>query len=130
MKIKYDSGRRELKATSFISLANRVWPGSYDVDRVEVALKKTIKITAWHNEILVGCVRILTDGYFFSTITEILIDPEYQRKGIGTQLMELAWEHSPSSLSFGVQPGNEVFFEKLGFEKGLTTYQKKKKRNP
>ena len=36
---------------------------------------------------------------------------------------------SPSSLTFGVQPGKEVFFERLGYEKGLRSYQKKKDRN-
>ena len=40
--------------------------------------------------------------------------------------MELAWEHSPTSLFLGAQPGNEGFFEKLGYEKSMASYVKRK----
>lgn len=93
------------------------------------ALNRTLNITAWQENELVGCVRLLSDGYFFSTITEILVDPEYQNLGIGSKLMEIAFRESPSTLSFGVQAGNESFFTKLGYEKGLDSYQMKKNRN-
>jgi hypothetical protein len=42
--------------------------------------------------------------------------------------MELAWEASPTSLFLGAQPGNESFFEKLGYTKGIQSFQKKKER--
>ncbi|MDM5317363.1 GNAT family N-acetyltransferase [Fictibacillus sp. b24] len=75
-----------------------------------------------------GCVRLLTDGYFFGTITEILVHPDYEGKGIGKELMDLAWELSPTSLFIGAQPGKEAFFEKAGFTKSIQSYQKKKER--
>ena len=34
---------------------------------------QTINITAYENEALIGCLRILTDGYYFGTITELLL---------------------------------------------------------
>jgi len=71
---------------------------------------------------------VLSDGYFFGTIPEIMVDPAYQRRGVGRHLMELAWEHSPSSLFLGAQPGNEGFFEKLGFERGMPAYLRRKRR--
>jgi len=46
-----------------------------------------------------------------------------------SKLMEMVFEISPSSLSFGVQPGNGAFFTKIGYNKGLDSYQKKKHRN-
>ena len=49
----------------------------------------------------VGCLRILTDGYFFGTITELLVLPEYQRQGVGSKLLELAKENTPTMLYFG-----------------------------
>ena len=75
-----------------------------------------------------GGVRILSDGYFFGTIPELMVDPAYQRKGIGRRLMELAWEHSPTSLFLGAQPGNEGFFEKPGYERSMASYVKRKTR--
>ena len=120
---------RALQAAVFLDLVNRVWPGSYDLKRTEQALARTLNITAWVKDELVGSVRILSDGYYFGTIPEVLVDPAYRRKGLGRRLMELAWEHSPTSLFFGAQPGNEPFFEKLGFERGLASYAKRKPRN-
>lgn len=117
-----------LTAEEFLTLARRVWPGEYDSALVQEALDQTTNITAREDGNLVGCVRILTDGYFFGTIPEILVDPEHRRKGVGTRLMRLAWEISPTSLYFGAQPGNEEFFEKAGFGRGLPSYWKKKPR--
>lgn len=71
---------------------------------------------------LVGCLRILTDGYFLGTITELLVLPEYQKHGIGSWLLQLAKETSPTMLYFGAQPGVEVFYEKNGCQKSLQSY--------
>jgi ribosomal protein S18 acetylase RimI-like enzyme len=41
-------------------------------------------------------VRVLSDGYFFSTVPEVIVDPEYRRRGIGRELMRRALEVAPS----------------------------------
>lgn len=54
----------------------------------------------------------LTDGYFFATVPELMVDPEYQRRGIGP-LMRRALDAAPGGrLFFGAQAGNEEFFER------------------
>jgi ribosomal protein S18 acetylase RimI-like enzyme len=118
----------DLSEEDFIALARRVWPDDFDPTQVKKALEKTINITARKDDQLVGCVRVLTDGYFFGTIPEILVDPEHQGEGVGEHLMELAWDTSPTSLYFGAQPGNETFFEKLGFGRGVQSFWRKKPR--
>lgn len=128
MTVQYHVNDRQLKSSTFLDLANRVWPGDYDIQSTSLALNRTMCITAWIEGKLVGCVRVLSDGYYFGTIPEILVDPAYQRQGIGRRLMELAWEHSPTSLFFGSQPGNEPFFEKLGFERSMVSFAKRKSR--
>ncbi|MEM7657700.1 MAG: GNAT family N-acetyltransferase [Bacteroidota bacterium] len=127
--IRYEFPNSSLEIGSFLHLVASVWPSEYDAKRAAAALAQTSNFSAWSGDQLVGCVRLLTDGYFFSTITEILVHPDFQGRDIGRKLMEMAWEASPSSLGFGVQPGKEGFFEKLGFEKGLSFYQKRKSRN-
>ena len=126
---EFSKNQDRLTSNDFLRLVNKVWPGDYDITKTQQALERTFNMTAWDHEQLVGCVRLLSDGYFFSTVTEILVDPEYQGKGIGAQLMEMAWEQAPSSLGFGVQAGNEAFFEKLGFKRSLTFFEKRKNRN-
>ena len=73
-------------------------------------------------------MRVLSDGYLFGTIPEILVLPDYQRHGIGKRLMELAFETSPTSLFLGAQPDAAPFYEKLGYEKSVQSFSKKKPR--
>lgn len=128
MEIKYNIDDKSLLADDFLALAQKVWPGEYNKEYVQEALSKTLNTTAWDGDKLIGCVRILTDGYFFGTIPEILVLPEYRKQGIGKQLLKLAWDNSPTSLFFGARPGNEEFFIKAGFEKGMQSFAKKKQR--
>jgi len=128
MEIRYITDNNQLDAAIFMHLANQVWPGSYNAGHVADALKKTINTTAWDGDKLVGCVRVLSDGYFFGTVSEILVLPDYQRQGIGRQLMDLAFETSPTSLFFGAQPNAAGFYERLGYEKSIQSFSKKKPR--
>jgi ribosomal protein S18 acetylase RimI-like enzyme len=126
--MEYRADDRELQAAVFVEFVNQVWPGNYDMERTRDALSKTINITAYDGERLVGCLRILTDGCYFGTITELLVLPEYQRRGIGSRLLQLARDSAPTMLYFGAQPGVEAFYEKNGCEKSLQSYVMRKKR--
>ena len=102
--ISYQVGDGALTAEAFLKLVNRVWPGEYDLERTEAALARTLNITARDGGELVGCLRILSDGCYFGTITELLVLPAYRRRGIGSQLLRLARENAPTLLYFGAQP--------------------------
>ena len=97
--MEYKVDDKELNASTFLSFVNQVWQGDYDMERTKEALSKTLNITAYENKVLVGCLRILSDGYYFGTI-----------------------------LYFGSQPGVEGFYEKNGCQKGLQSYTIEKKR--
>lgn len=49
----YKIDDKELNASTFISFANRVWQGEYDVERTQSALSKTLNITAYDNQVLI-----------------------------------------------------------------------------
>ena len=108
-RMEYIVDDQNLKASIFIPFVNRIWPGEYEMDKTQTALSKTLNITAYNDEVLVGCLRILTDGYFFGTSTELLVLPEYQKQGIGSELLRLAGEYTPTMLYFGAQRGAEGF---------------------
>lgn len=126
--MEYRANDCGLQASVFVPFVNQVWPGDYDMEKTQAALSKTVNITAYDGERLVGCLRILSDGCFFGTITELLVLPEYQGKGVGSRLLQLARESTPTMLYFGAQPGAEAFYEKNGCEKGLQSYVIRKKR--
>lgn len=120
--MKYIIDDTQLNASDFIQFASQIWPYNYDMQKTQNALTKTINITAYDNAVLVGCLRILTDGCFFGTITELLVLPEYQKQGIGSELLRLAQENTPTMLYFGTQPGLENFYEKNGCTRSLQSY--------
>ena len=126
--IQYRTNDKTLGVSVFIDMANQIWPGEYNTQYTKEALQATINTTAWDNDKLVGCVRVLTDGYFFGTVTEILVLPDYQRKGIGKRLMGLAFDTSPTSLFFGAQEESVGFYESIGYEKSMQSFSKRKPR--
>ena len=120
--MKYKVDDKELSASIFLPFVNQIWEGNYDMEKTQSALSKTINITAYEDKMLVGCLRILTDGYYFGTITELLVLPKYQKQGIGSRLLQLAKENTPTMLYFGAQPGVESFYQKNGCQKSLQSY--------
>lgn len=120
-EIRYDDGG--FPADAFLALAGRVWPRAYDPARTAAALERTMNLGAWDGDRLVGAARVLSDGYFFATLTEILVDPDYRRRGIGRALMDRALGFTPRGVVFfGAQPEAVGFFERLGCARGLTGF--------
>jgi GNAT superfamily N-acetyltransferase len=104
---------------SFIPLAERVRPQRYEVARVREALATTTNFGAWDGARLVGVVRVLSDGYLFSAVADILVDPEYQRLGIGRELMRRALAAAPDArLLIDAPPACTGFFEQIGANRG------------
>ena len=121
MEYRWDD--RNLDAAAFIDLAGQVWPGDYDGAMTRAALSRTINLTAWDGERLAGCLRILTDGCFFGTITELLVHPAYQRRGFGSHLLRMARDRAPTLLYFGARPEAEGFYEKNGCRRSLRAFE-------
>jgi GNAT superfamily N-acetyltransferase len=123
MSVEYRSGDAALSVDAFIALAKRIWARDYDTHKTAEALQSTINVGAWSGDRLVGSVRILTDGYFFSCVPEVMVDPEFRKQGIGRELLRRALEATPGGVLFlGAQPGNERFYELAGFRRGPTGY--------
>ena len=115
--IRFDDGG--FTAEAFLALAQRVWPRDYDAALAAAALARSMNIGAWHGDRLIGAVRVLTDGYFFACVSEILVDPGYQRQGVGRALMSRALDLAPSGKLFlGAQPEAVGFFDRLGYTRG------------
>jgi GNAT superfamily N-acetyltransferase len=132
MSFKIYISKNNLSAKEFIDLSKSVGWGKnrkYDLSKVEYALKKSSFIVTIRNEkgIAIGCGRALSDNMFFTTIPDIFVNPKYQGKGIGKIVMnKIINKYSHTKIYFGSQPGNEKFFEKLGFKKDLQSYAMKK----
>jgi len=93
----------------------QVWLDNFNVPFIN----STLVISAWENDRLVGAVRVLSDKIGRSVIYDLVIDPEYQRKGIGRELVRRCIAHFPNSeWLLETSEKNVGFYEKIGFKRG------------
>lgn len=111
--IAYNVDGRLLNTDAFLLFVGKIWLGHYDIERARAALSKTINITAYDRDKLVGCLRILTDGYYFGTITELLVLPEYQKQGIGSRLLQLARKNTPQCYTSVHSRRRRLFMKRM-----------------
>ena len=80
-------------------------------------LNSTVVISAWENDCLVGCVRVLSDRVVRSVIYDLAVAPAFQNQGIGRELVRRCIEHFPDSeWLVGTTQEVSAYYEKMGFE--------------
>lgn len=74
--------------------------------------------TAWDEERLVGLVSALDDGIMTAYVHYLLVDPEYQGKGIGRRLIERIKAKYEGYLKLVLisVPEQTGFYERSGFQ--------------
>ena len=86
-------------------------------------INSIIVFSAWDNDLLVGCVRVLSDKMFRSVIYDLAVLPKYQGNGIGKELVKKCREQFPNSeWLVGTTNERASFYEKLGFEKNTDVF--------
>ncbi len=73
---------------------------------------------AYDGDKLVGLIRCVGDGYSIVLIQDILVLPQYQRRGIGTQLLKGVLEHFPNVYQIQLltdnTPKTKSFYRSVG----------------
>ena len=108
-----------IEAADYLGLLALVSTESPDLERTSAALLKTVNVAAWHDGMLIGIARVITDGYLYAALADILVRPDFQRRGVGRQLMNRAFESTPKgALYVNARSGSTSFFERIGCERG------------
>ena len=115
-----DADQEPIRVTSsvtvpeLVELAIRSELAPPDADRLQESLGHTINIGAYVGDRLVGVLRMLTDGYEWTVVTDFLVEPSYRRRGIGSALMRQAANRATGRLAVArIPPGTEGFFRRL-----------------
>jgi ribosomal protein S18 acetylase RimI-like enzyme len=90
-----------------------------NLTKIKKAFLSSYKVvTAWDGEKIIGSGRMISDGLCYGWIHDIGIHPDYQKKGIGSSLMNELMNGN-ESLLIGLTSafGAEEFYYKLGFKK-------------
>lgn len=81
-------------------------------------------IAACDNDLPVGMARVITDYGYTVIITDVVVLPEYQRKGIGREIMARIMAYIDQSIApdqaklinLMSAKGKEGFYKKFGFQ--------------
>ena len=101
------------------------WGGWIPISKIKVALENSLLFGAFditkgaRKENMVGFLRVVTDRASFSSITDVIVTPEYQRRGIGTMLLKRAVSHywvNGTICVLHANPHLTKFYENAGFK--------------
>lgn len=78
-------------------------------------------VFVFHNDLLVGVGRALSDGAYQAAVYDIAVLPAYQGQKIGKLIMdELHKELECCNIILYARPGKESFYHKFGYSRMLT----------
>ena len=97
------------------------WSSGHYPEKLVIAMKNSGTVfTAWDGDRLVGLINALDDGIMTAYVHYLLVDPTYQSKGIGKELVRLISEKYKSYLRIVLiaYDSQADFYKKCGFEVG------------
>lgn len=122
MKIQFETSRL-ISPDEFIDLLTR----STLAERRPVDDQKCIKAmlqhanllcTAWDGEKLVGIARSVTDFEYCCYLSDLAVDKQYQKQGVGRELIKLTQSKlgSRAKLILLSAPSAQAYYPKIGFD--------------
>lgn len=117
--------RKELDALTpelYIELRRKVEFEDYSIEDVTQALEKTLfSVVIYDDDVPVGIGRIVGDDRIVFFIKDVVVDPSYQNKSIGTAIMKALMEYiegkacNNAYVGLMSTPKKEGFYKKFGF---------------
>jgi GNAT superfamily N-acetyltransferase len=111
------------EAAAFVALFESTgWDpeGRLTVDAARDALAHTwCAVSAYDHDRLVGTGRVVGDGHIHALLSDVIVDPDYQGRGIGSAIVEQLVVECRRARIFYTQlfaaTGVRPFYERLGF---------------
>ena len=125
MSLKVELVENILIPEDFVRLRNATGFADIPIEHAKRALEGgLVNVSALYDGELVGMGRLVGDGAMYWYLQEIIVLPEYQKQGIGTQIVNHLVDYAVKNSSTGKftsiggvsARGKESFYEKLGFE--------------
>lgn len=98
---------------------------NFSKEQTQVALSNSLyTVAVFESSQAVGMGRLIGDGMYL-VIADIVVNPVYQGKGIGSKIVSMLIEYTTKELPDGgrtsiqliSEKGKEPFYEKLGFKR-------------
>lgn len=81
------------------------------------ALDRTWNVVARNDDRVVGIGRLLDDGALYATIWDMIVDPDYQQRGVGRALLDLMLARAAARtiVALVATPHGRPLYESVGF---------------
>ncbi|MDB5013092.1 MAG: family N-acetyltransferase [Daejeonella sp.] len=81
-------------------------------------------IFVYDDDLIIGFGRTVDDGKYYAMLADIVIDPDYQKRGLGKRIVdklrdELLGYHF---ITLTAAPGKSNFYKNIGWKKQSTSY--------
>lgn len=121
LTVKYN----DLTAEQFTELWETVWGDGPSLQQTELAMKHTLfRVSIWNDDRIIAMARMNGDMGLNYYIKDVVVRPEYQKKGIGRMLINELFkfindngvEGTDIFVELCAVPDKIPFYEKFGFE--------------
>jgi predicted N-acetyltransferase YhbS len=102
-----------------------------DLSRLQRMIDQAdVIITAWDNKKLVGVARAITDYSYCCYLSDLAVDREFQKSGIGKELIRLTKEAVGEEAALILLASQEAmdYYPRIGFERIDNGYKIARKR--
>jgi len=89
-----------------------------DLERIQRMIDNSdVILSAWDEDMMVGIARAITDFSYCCYLSDLAVDKEYQKHGIGKALVDLLREKLGGEVSLVLLSSPEAteFYPKMGF---------------
>jgi len=134
MEIRYESEISDVCWQRVAALIEAVgWPcRPPHALRKAFAKSSSVRI-AYHQDKIVGFGRTADDGMYYGMVVDLVVDPEYQRNGIGSEILRQLREEMDRKgfyiMNLVAAPGREEFYLKQGWKRSETAFHWSRKRS-
>ena len=84
----------------------------------------TMSIFIYNGEKLIAFGRVVGDGKYYAILADVVVDPDYQRQGLGKYLVDKLNNQliDYHFVTLSAAPGADRFYKSLGWKKQTTAF--------
>jgi ribosomal protein S18 acetylase RimI-like enzyme len=123
MKVSFSNSIENVEWSRMKEIYHSVGWTNHNEEKIKKVFQSSnVVAIAYDEDNIAGFGRALSDGVFNAAIYDVVVDEQYQNKGIGEQIIEnlLAQLNDISCVHLVSTSGNEEFYRKAGFRKMKT----------
>jgi aralkylamine N-acetyltransferase len=125
MNIEFNSDIKAVNWQRASELFSLVGWGIRNPKEIQSAFEKSSFVRfAYSENVLIGFGRTVDDGKYYALIVDLVVHPEFQSKGIGSNILSYL-KNSLESYTFTTltsSVGKEAFYEKQGWKRQVTSF--------